>query len=84
MPWPVLDMTTQMMFRNTKIEELHGKWKQDSLHNAVEDAYGFAYERSHRILDGTESLDLITPCESLDIVTVNIRVKKSSQFVFVV
>jgi hypothetical protein len=53
-------MTTQMMLRNTKIEELHGKRKQGSLHNAVEDAYGFGYERSHRILDGTESLDLIT------------------------
>lgn len=58
-PWPLLDMTIQMMLRNTKIEELYVKSKQDVFHNAVEDAYGFAYERSHRILDGTDSLDFV-------------------------
>lgn len=59
LPWPLLDMTIQMMLRNTKIEELYGKRKQDLFHNAVEDAYGFAYERSHRILAGTDSLDFV-------------------------
>lgn len=59
LPWPLLDMTIQMMLRNTKIEELYAKKKQDIFHNAVEDAYGFAYERSHRILDGTDALDFV-------------------------
>lgn len=58
-PWPLLDMTIQMMLRNTKIEELYGKRKQELFHNAVEDAHGFAYERSHRIQDGTGSLDFV-------------------------
>ncbi|KAF7505253.1 hypothetical protein GJ744_001116 [Endocarpon pusillum] len=59
LPWPLLDMTIQMMLRNTMIEELYAKKKQDIFHNAVEDAYGFAYERSHRILDGTDALDFV-------------------------
>ncbi len=59
LPWPLLDMTIQLMLRNTKIEELYGKTKRDTFHNAVEDAYGFSYERSHRILDGTDYLDFV-------------------------
>jgi Heterokaryon incompatibility protein (HET) len=58
-PWPLLDMTIQMMLRNTKIEELYGQRKWDLFHNAVEDAYGLAYERSHRVLDGTDALDFV-------------------------
>lgn len=59
LPWPLLDMTIQMMLRNTKIEELYSESKRDLFHNAIEDAYGFAYERSHRILSGTHSLDFV-------------------------
>jgi Heterokaryon incompatibility protein (HET) len=58
-PWPLLDMTIEMMFRNTKLEDLYSRRKQELFHMAVEDAYGFAFERSHRILDGTGSLDLV-------------------------
>jgi hypothetical protein len=59
LPWPLFDMTVQMMLRNTKIEALYSARKHDLFHNAVEDAYGFAYERSHRILNGTDSLDFV-------------------------
>lgn len=58
-PWPLLDMTIQMMLRNTKIDNLHSKRKQEIFHDAVEDAHGFAYERSHRILDGIHSTDFV-------------------------
>ena len=56
-PWPLLDMTIQMMLRNAKVEELYSKKKQALFHDAVEDAHGFAYERSHRMLDGAHSSD---------------------------
>jgi Heterokaryon incompatibility protein (HET) len=58
-PWPLLDMTIQMMLRNTKVEKLHSKRKQEYFHDAVEDAHGLAYERSHRILDGSHATDFV-------------------------
>ena len=58
-PWPLLDMAIQMMLRNTKIDNLHSKRKRDLFHDAVEDAHNFAYERSHRILDGIHSTDFV-------------------------
>ena len=59
LPWPLLDMTVQMMLRNAKIEALYGARKHALFYQAVEDAYGFAYERSHRILDGPDSVDFV-------------------------
>lgn len=59
LPWPLLDMTIQLMLRNSSLEALFGKRQQVSYSNAIEDAFAFAYERSHRILDGTGPLDFI-------------------------
>lgn len=56
-PWPLLDVTIQMMLRNTEIENLYVKKKQAVFHDAVEDAHAFAYERSHRLLDGVQHSD---------------------------
>ena len=57
LPWPLLDMTIQMMLRNTQIEDLYGKRDRETFHDAVEDAYAFAYERSHRVLEGPGDYD---------------------------
>jgi Heterokaryon incompatibility protein (HET) len=59
LPWPLLDMTVQMMLREIKIEVLYSARKKDLFCNAVDDAYSFVYERSHRISNGTDPLDFV-------------------------
>jgi hypothetical protein len=52
MPWALMEMTIQLMLRNTDIENLYPKKLQHILHDAVEDAHAFAYERYNRVLGG--------------------------------
>jgi hypothetical protein len=59
LPWPLLDMTVQMMLREIKIEGLYSARKHELYDNAVDDAYSFAYERSHRISNGIDALDFV-------------------------
>lgn len=52
MAWPLMEMTVQLMLRNVDIEHLFPKRAQNKLHDAIEDAHAFAYERYHRVLGG--------------------------------
>lgn len=52
MQWPLMEMTIQLMLRNIDIGHLFPKKDQSTLHNAIEDAHAFAYERYHRVLGG--------------------------------
>jgi hypothetical protein len=52
MSWALMEMAIQLMLRNTDIENLFPKKHQRALHDAIEDAHAFAYERYSRVLGG--------------------------------
>ena len=51
-PWALMEMTIQLMLRNTEIENLFPRKDKGWFHDAIEDAHAFAYERYHRVLGG--------------------------------
>jgi hypothetical protein len=52
MTWALMEMAIQLMLRNTDIENLFPKKHRRTLHDAIEDAHAFAYERYNRVLGG--------------------------------
>lgn len=55
MPWALMEMAIQLMLRNADIENLFPKKHQRTLHDAIEDAHAFAYERYSRVLGGNRA-----------------------------
>jgi Heterokaryon incompatibility protein (HET) len=51
-PWPLMEMTIQLMLRNIEVENLFPKKENGAYCDAIEDAHAFAYERYHRVLGG--------------------------------